>query len=271
MQVTEQRPGQATEDYLKAIYRLEEKGRAVSTGSLSEMLGVSPPAVTKAIRQLSHKGLVRYVPYKGVALADAGRAIALEIIRHHRLIETFLHEVLGYSWDEVDAEAERLEHHISEKFEAAIDKLLDYPRFDPHGDPIPRMDGRIHQSTARSLTECNPGDCVEIVRVRDRDPEALQYLGRLAMRVGAVLDVIEKQPFQGPLTLRVNHREHAIGRELAGLVFVKTIKTGRPVAPTNGDPEPRESDGAAPKVKSKEKGLQNTRPPTRRETGESDR
>jgi DtxR family Mn-dependent transcriptional regulator len=255
MQATDQRPGQATEDYLKAIYRLEEKGRTVSTSSLSEVLGVSPPAVTKAIRQLSRKGLVRYVPYKGVALADAGRAIALEIVRHHRLIETFLHQVLGYSWDEVDAEAERLEHHISEKFEAAIDKLLDYPRFDPHGDPIPRMDGRIHQSTARSLTECKPGDRVEIVRVRDRHPDALQYLGRLAMRVGAVLDVIEKQPFQGPITLRINDQQRAIGRELAGLVFVKCVKTGQPAAGAINDPSPGEPDGEVAEMKANKEGL----------------
>ena len=224
MRLTGKRLGRATEDYLKAIYHLEEKGRAVSTSSLSELIGVSPPAVTKAIRQLADKGLVRYVPYKGVALADEGRRIALEMVRHHRLLETFLHDVLGYSWDEVDAEAERLEHHISEKFEAAIDKLLDYPLFDPHGDPIPRMDGRMNTPIARSLVDCEPGERVEIVRVRDRDPDALQYLGRLAMHVGAVLDVVERQPFHGPLTLRVNEREYAIGRELAGLVFVKVIE-----------------------------------------------
>ena len=218
---TSPRLGRATEDYIKAIFKLEVGGRPVSTNSLAGAVGVSPAAVTKAVQQLEKKELASHEPYHGVSLTEAGRKVALEIIRHHRLLETFLHDILGYSWDEVDEEAERLEHHISEKFEAAIDKLLGYPSFDPHGDPIPGLNGDMSPRRGHSLSEVTQGDTVEIVRVRDRDSKVLQYLGRLGMHVGAVIEVIEKHPFQGPLAVRVDSRDCVVGREVAGSVFVE--------------------------------------------------
>ncbi len=213
--------GQANEDYIKAIFKLEEKGRSVSTNNLADVVGVSPAAVTKAVRQLARKKLVNHEPYHGVWLTQAGRRVALETIRHHRLLETFLHDVLGYTWDEVDSEAERLEHYVSEKFEAAIDRVLNYPSVDPHGDPIPRPDGHMGPRRGRSLADIEANETVVIVRVRDRDPEALQYLYRLGMRVGTVMEVIGKQPFHGPLTLRIDSKNHVVGRERAGHVFVQ--------------------------------------------------
>ncbi len=227
---TSPRLGRATEDYIKAIFKLEDKGGAVSTNSLAEAIGVSPAAVTKAVRQLARKELVSHAPYRGVSLTPAGRKVALEIIRHHRLLETFLHDTLGYSWDEVDEEAERLEHHISEKFEAAIDKLLGYPSFDPHGDPIPELNGKMGPRRGRSLAESEAADKVMIVRVRDRDPEVLQYLGRLGMHVGAVMEVVEKHPCHGPLTVRIDAQNRVVGREAAGHVFVERFDPSRRLA-----------------------------------------
>jgi len=218
---TGERLGRATEDYVKAIFKLEEVDKSVSTNVLADVVGVSPAAVTKAVHQLTKHGLATHEPYRGVSLTAAGRRLALEMIRHHRLLETFLHDILGYAWDEVDPEAEHLEHHISEKFEAAIDKLLGYPRFDPHGDCIPEPNGEVPPQRGRSLADADAADRVVVVRVRDKNPEALQYLGRLGMHVGCVVDVVEKQPFRGPLTLRIDARDCVVGRELAGEVFVE--------------------------------------------------
>ncbi|MFQ5462667.1 MAG: metal-dependent transcriptional regulator [Phycisphaerae bacterium] len=223
------RLGRATEDYIKAIFELEERGlnepgRAVSTNRLAEVIGVSPAAASKAVRQIAQKQLAVYEPYRGVSLTEAGRMVALEIIRHHRLLETFLHEILGYSWDEVDEEAERLEHHISEKFEAAIDRLLGYPSFDPHGEPIPERSGAMGPRRGTSLADASTEEWLVVVRVRDRDPEVLQYLDRVGMRVGTVFEVIEKQPFCGPLTLRIDEHDRVVGRELAGHVFVERFQ-----------------------------------------------
>lgn len=215
------RLGRSTEDYIKAIFKLEESEPLVSTTSLAKAVRVSPAAATKAVRQLSQRDLATHEPYRGVALTAAGRKVALEIIRHHRLLETFLHDILGYSWDEVDAEAERLEHHISEKFEAAIDKLLGYPSFDPHGAPIPDRNGDVAPKRGQSLADAEVAERLVIVRVRDRSPEALQYLSRLGLYVGAVIDVIDKQPFNGPLMLRVASEDCVVGRELADHVFVE--------------------------------------------------
>ncbi len=231
------RLGRATEDYIKAIFKLEEQGvdeprRGVSTNRIAEVIGVSPAAASKAVRQLGRRELAVYEPYRGVSLTEAGRMVALEIIRHHRLLETFLHEILGYSWDEVDEEAERLEHHISEKFEAAIDRLLGYPSFDPHGDPIPERSGAMGPQRGTSLAEASANETLVVVRVRDRDSEVLQYLDRVGMRVGTVFDVVEKQPFCGPLTLRIDTQDRVVGRELAGHVFVERWQPEPETAPS---------------------------------------
>ena len=215
---------QVVEDYLKAVYKLESEEQAVSTTVLAKRLGTSPAAATKMIKQLAELKLIHHTPYYGVRLTEAGSKVALEVIRHHRLLELYLHQALGYGWDEVDAEAEKLEHHISEDFEDRIDRMLDYPTFDPHGDPIPTRDGEIAPRRGWPLADSNPGDKLVILRVRDSDPGVLRYLAELGMKLEVLLEVTEKQPFNGPLTLKVNGISHSIGRELAGHVFVESVK-----------------------------------------------
>lgn len=208
------------EDYLKAIYKLQQEDGSVSTTDLARKVSRSPAAATKMIKQLAENKLIDYTPYHGVRLSAAGERVALEIIRHHRLLEVYLHQALGYGWDEVDAEAEKLEHHISEEFEDRIDRILDYPEVDPHGDPIPRRDGTMPRRTGRPLDVAEPGEILIIQRVRDSDPEVLRYLARIGMTLGVRVEVVEKQPFNGPLTLQIGEARHSVGRELAGHVFV---------------------------------------------------
>jgi DtxR family transcriptional regulator, Mn-dependent transcriptional regulator len=212
---------QAVEDYLKAIFKLQHEETKVSTTGLARKMGTSPAAATKMIKHLAENKLIDHTPYYGVRLTPAGEKIALEIIRHHRLLELYLHQALGYGWDEVDAEAEKLEHHISEEFEDRIDRMLDFPHTDPHGDPIPTREGVMAPRRGRPLADCEPGETLIILRVKDSDPEALRYLARIGMMLQVVIEVEEKQPFNGPITLRVGDVRHSIGRELANHVFVE--------------------------------------------------
>lgn len=236
----EERLGGSTEDYIKAIFKLEDERGAASTTGLAERLRVSPAAVTKAVRVLADKRLANHRPYRGVSLTAAGKRVALEVIRRHRLLERFLHDVLGYGWDEVDVEAERLEHHVSDEFIARIDRLLNYPGFDPHGDPIPSFQGTLTPRVEKPLVECaEPGGFV-LVRVRDGDPQVLRYLDSLGLRLGTTIEVVEKQPFDGPFALRVHVGDQVVdrtvGHELAKNVFVRGIETP--------DREEREDDNA---------------------------
>ena len=214
--------GQSAEDYLKAIFHLRKEEGPVATSTLAGKLRVSPAAVTKAMGQLSKKKLVDHRPYHGVLLTDDGRKAALSIIRRHRLLERFLHDILGYGWDEVDVEAERLEHHVSDEFVARVDRLLDYPSIDPHGDPIPSQDGELAPRWGKPLADCEPSESVVILRVSDSDPLRLRFLDRLGMHPGTAVLVIDKQPFEGPLTLRIDSVDHVVGRELASTVFVQS-------------------------------------------------
>jgi DtxR family transcriptional regulator, Mn-dependent transcriptional regulator len=216
---------QAVEDYVKAIYKLQQEESSVSTSGLSRKMRTSAAAATKMIKHLAENHLIDYTPYYGVRLTAAGEKIALEIIRHHRLIELYLHEALGYGWDEVDAEAEKLEHHISEEFEDRIDRLLHYPSTDPHGDPIPTREGTVEPSRGTPLADCAAGDTLIILRVRDSDPEVLRYLARIGMRLKTVIEVEEIQPFNGPLRLNIGGETHSVGRELAGHVFVEPCES----------------------------------------------
>ena len=228
MSETQARPlSQAVEDYLKAIFKLESEEQAVSTTELAKRVGASPAAATKMIKQLAELKLIDHTPYYGARLTEAGKKAALEVIRHHRLLELYLHQALGYGWDEVDAEAEKLEHHISEDFEDRIDRMLDYPRFDPHGDPIPTRDGEMEARRGWPLADSNPGDRLVILRVRDSDPGVLRYLAELGMKLEVLLEITDKQPFNGPITLRVHGKSHSIGRELAGHVFVEAAGEGQ--------------------------------------------
>ena len=181
---------EAQEDYLKQVFLLSEGG-PVSTQALAERMGVRPASVTGMVKKLAALGLLDYAPYRGVLLTEAGRAVALEVLRHHRLIETYLAEALGYDWDEVHAEAERLEHHISEAFEARIAEWLGHPERDPHGDPIPAPDLKLPAVGGRALGDCQPGS-YRLLRVRSQDKDTLALLARLGLLPGASLALLEK-------------------------------------------------------------------------------
>ncbi len=218
----------AMEDYLKAVYRIREATAHVTTQALSEELGVTGPSVTNMIKRLHELRLVRHSPYRGVELTPAGEKIALEVLRHHRLLELYLAESLGFPWDEVHAEAERLEHHVSDEFEARMDSFLGFPTTDPHGDPIPSRDGAIARVSETRLVDLEPGMSATVTRVSDRDPEQLRYLGGLGLFPGAVVRVLEKLPFDGPIRLHVEGgAEHIIGRPLAASVHVDDQTAGK--------------------------------------------
>ena len=204
------------QDYAKAVYALETRaGGAVSTNDLAERLGVTPASVSGMVRTLAEIGLVEHTPYRGVRLTEPGRRVALEVLRHHRLIELFLATELGMPWDRVHAEAEVLEHVISEDLEQLLAERLGHPTLDPHGDPIPTLALEIDEGDTRSLHELSPGASGRFVRVSDSDPAMLRYLAEHGVTLGAELDVVDRQPFGGPLQVRVGDSELSIGGELA--------------------------------------------------------
>jgi DtxR family Mn-dependent transcriptional regulator len=207
---------EAIEDYAKAIYALARRGDgAVGTGELAERLGVTPATATAMLKRLDSLGLVRHRPYHGVTLTPAGEKVALEVIRHHRLLESYLSEALGMPWDRVHEEAEVLEHYISEELEGLIAEKLGDPRHDPHGDPIPGPDLEFRdQDDSRPLESVAEGEAVTFTRVSDSDPEMLRYLAERGIRPGARLVVRGRQPFGGPVYVEVDGSEHALGGEL---------------------------------------------------------
>ena len=170
---------QSVEDYLKVIYVLESEGSGATTNNIAEMMEVSSASVTNMLKRLAGLNLIEHKSYKGAKLTDAGRKIALEILRHHRLLELYLKEIMGYSWDEVHDEAEKLEHHISEQFEDKIAELLNHPTHDPHGDPIPSKDGVMPDMASLALSEAETDEPYVIGRVKDQDPELLRYLEKI--------------------------------------------------------------------------------------------
>ena len=206
----------SVQDYAKAVYALETRGgSAVSTNDLAERLGVTPGSVSSMLRKLAEEGLVEHERYRGVRLTEEGRRVALEVIRHHRLLELVLAEELGMPWDRVDAEAEVLEHVLSEELEELIAARLGDPTVDPHGDPIPTVELEIDEGQTRSLDELEVGAVGRFVRVSDSDPEMLRYLAEHGITLGARLEVRERQPFGGPVFVSFGEREHPIGGELA--------------------------------------------------------
>jgi len=209
----------AVEDYLKAIYKLADEQPATTT-DVARRLDVSSASVTNMVKRLAEMQLVEYQSYRGVTLTPAGEKIALEIIRHHRLLETYLREVMGYSWEQMHDEAEQLEHHISEEFESKLDELLGYPTHDPHGHPIPSRDGEIVKTAAIVLHEAKAGDTVVVRHLSDTNTELLRYLEDLGLLPGAEAVILEKAPFSGPLTLHITGDKHVIGHEVATHVFV---------------------------------------------------
>jgi len=205
----------AVEDYVKAIYTLESGEGGVSTTALAERLDVRPASVSGMLPKLTALGLVVHEPYHGVRLTERGTRVALEVVRHHRLLELFLVESLGMTWDEVHAEAEVLEHFLSEELEELIAAKLGDPAVDPHGDPIPSRELTVPADDSRSLYALEPGERGTFVRVSDADPAMLRYLSERGIAPGAELEVIERQPFDGPLYVKVEDDVHVLGAVLA--------------------------------------------------------
>jgi DtxR family transcriptional regulator, Mn-dependent transcriptional regulator len=209
----------SVEDYLKAIYRLSPEGRPASTSDIAHLLELSAPSVSGMVKRLSELGFLEHIPYKGVQLTDAGRRAALRMVRRHRLIEAYLVQFLGYGWDAVHGEAERLEHAVSDTLVERMAAALGNPNVDPHGDPIPEPDGSIHELACTPLADVPVGDIVEIHRVDERDPERLRYLAALGLVPGVVTTLLDRQPFGGPVTVEVGGERHIIGQELAQVVL----------------------------------------------------
>ncbi|MGO9248483.1 MAG: metal-dependent transcriptional regulator [Solirubrobacteraceae bacterium] len=213
----------AVEDYTKAIFSLESRGdQPVSTNALAERLGITPGSVSAMLKKLDELGLTTHTPYRGVRLTADGRRVALEVIRHHRLIESFLADALGMPWDRVHAEAEVLEHVLSEDLEELIAAKLGHPTVDPHGDPIPTVELGIDERPTHSLDELPVGGAGRFVRVSDSDPEMLRYLAEHGIAIGERLEVVERQPFGGPVFVRFGEREHPIGSTLAHAMRIET-------------------------------------------------
>ena len=216
---------EAVENYLKIIFQLCQVGDGASVQDIAESIRVSAPGVSKMLRHLAKHQLVAYTPYQPVHLTPVGEKIALETIRHHRLLELYLMEGLGYGWEQVHSEAERLEHHISEAFEASIERLLGFPAYDPHGDPIPTRDGQMPPLVTATLAAQEDGARLMVRRVTDEDEELLRYLGARGLRPGTAVLLVDREPFGGSLRLQVAGREERISPDAARNVFVECVTT----------------------------------------------
>jgi DtxR family Mn-dependent transcriptional regulator len=211
---------ESAQDYLKAIWKLQAAHGEATTSALAGELDVSPASATAMLKKLDKLGLVQHEPYHGAQLTPAGERVALEVIRHHRLLELYLKEALGLSWDQVHVEAERLEHYLSDEVEARIDAALGYPTRDPHGDPIPTAELVLETGERRTLVDIAAGDEAVIRRVPDSDPELLRYLADLGLVPECPVVMIEQAPFEGPVTLEIDGRMQSIGRSVAARIEV---------------------------------------------------
>jgi DtxR family Mn-dependent transcriptional regulator len=210
----------AIQDYLKEIYKLQASGEKPTTSAIARQLGVAPSSATSMLKKLAALGLAEHAPYRGVELTEAGGKIALEVVRHHRLLEQYLAETLGLGIDAVHAEADRLEHVLSEELEARIDRALGFSTHDPHGDPIPDATLHLEPRKLRSLDALEPGEEATVRRVPDGDAALLRYLAKLALVPGGRVRMGEPEPFGGPLRVTIGGSEHAISREVAKLIGV---------------------------------------------------
>jgi DtxR family Mn-dependent transcriptional regulator len=210
----------AQEDYLKALYQLHGDQRPVPTRDLAQRLGISSPSVSEMVTRLSAQGLVEHDRYRGQQLTREGRKVALELVRHHRLLEMFLVRVLGYGWDEVHEEAERLEHVISERMEQRIFELLGRPELDPHGHAIPSLTGKVRPLSDRPLTECRAGEKVVVQGVSDDDAGKLRELDRRQLLPGTRIEVLATSEFEGPIEVRIKGRHESVPLGLARAIFV---------------------------------------------------
>jgi len=214
------------EDYLKAIYDLERVGAPASTNDIADRLAISPASVSGMMRRLAEQRLITHEPYRGVRLTGAGRKAALRTLRRHRILECYLIEVLGYEWDGVHDEAERLEHAASDELIERMAARLGNPTQDPHGAPIPTRDGRVEEARLRTLAGVAVGEHVRVRRVQDEDAERLRYLAELGIRPGALVRILDRAPYDGPITLWVGESAgttRAIGVGLAAEVFVEPL------------------------------------------------
>ncbi len=212
------------QDYLKALYQLHGDQRPVPTRELAHRLGISSPSVSEMVTRLSAQGLVEHDRYRGQQLTREGRKVALELIRHHRLLEMFLVQVLGYSWDEVHDEAERLEHVISERMEQRIFELLGRPELDPHGHAIPTLGGKIRSLSDRPLSECRMGEKVIVQGVSDDDPGRLRELERRGLLPGTRIEIVGESKFEGPIAVRIKGRPVSVPLGLARAMFVEVAR-----------------------------------------------
>lgn len=195
----------AIEDYLKAIYTLGRSQPQVTTSLLADHLGFKPASVTGMLKTMADLQLVRYTPYHGVELTHAGERIALEVVRHHRLLELYLVEALGYGWDEVHDEAEILEHAVSDRMLARLDAKLGFPERDPHGDPIPRTDGSVPTPDACLLSDLDTGQSGRVARISDDDPNMLRYFDEVGVALDSILTIREKRPFAGTISVAIDN------------------------------------------------------------------
>ena len=216
----------AQQDYLKALYQLHGDQRPVPTRDLAQRLGISSPSVSEMVTRLTAQGLVEHDRYRGQQLTREGRKVALELVRHHRLLEMFLVQVLGYSWDEVHDEAERLEHVISERMEQRIFELLGRPQLDPHGHAIPTLTGKVRPVSNRPLSECRVGEKLVVQGVSDDDPVRLRELERRGLLPGTRLEMVEESKFEGPIGVRIKGRRASIPLGLARALFVEGVRQG---------------------------------------------
>lgn len=211
---------QSMENYLKAIFEILEHDDRATTSSIAERMGIAAPSVTAMVKKLAELKLVAHEPYQGVTLTRIGEMAAIEVVRHHRLIEKYLSDALGVPWDLVHDEAEKLEHVISEDLEDRIDGALGHPTTDPHGAPIPARDGTVVRVLARPLADAGSGDRVVVVEVDDRDPNLLRYLGERKLYPGTAVEVLRIEPYGGPTVLRVGEREISVGRDAVAVIRV---------------------------------------------------
>ncbi len=216
-------PSEQIENYLKNIYKIQSTEGKVSTSSLSDRLQISPASVTEMVKKLADEGSLRYTPYKGVELTATGTRDALKIIRKHRLWEMFLVEVLHFGWEEIDEEAERFEHIMSEKMEDKIDEVLGFPSVDPHGDPIPSKNGTVKNIRAIPLAEGDEGMTVRIVRVNDSNAELLQYASSIGISLNRKLTIKQRIKFDNSLVVKMSGKDITISSTLAANIFVETV------------------------------------------------
>jgi DtxR family Mn-dependent transcriptional regulator len=208
------------EDYLKAIYELERTGEAAETNAIARLLGIAPASVSGMVRRLAEQGLITHERYRGARLTTSGRRAALRTIRRHRVIEAYLTSALGYSWDRVHDEAERLEHAASDELIDRMAEAIGEPETDPHGAPIPTRDGTLEERSVIPLSSLVPGDSARVETVSDANADRLRYLAELGIIPGVEIHVIAREPFEGPIALRIGSQTRTIGPALAAQIMV---------------------------------------------------